>query len=33
MRLTGVVAAGGAVYFACLWLVGFRVRDFQKRAR
>jgi putative peptidoglycan lipid II flippase len=30
-RLLGVVAAGAAVYFASLWLLGFRVRDFQRR--
>jgi putative peptidoglycan lipid II flippase len=31
-RLAGLVAAGAATYFAALWLLGFRLRDFQKRA-
>ena len=31
-RLAGVVAAGAATYFAALWAMGFRLRDFQKRA-
>jgi putative peptidoglycan lipid II flippase len=31
-RLAIVVAAGAATYFAALWLLGFRVRDFIKRA-
>ena len=26
-RLAGVIAAGGATYFAALWLLGFRVSD------
>ena len=30
-RLAGVVAAGGAAYFATLWLLGFRVKDFERR--
>jgi putative peptidoglycan lipid II flippase len=30
-RLAMVVAAGSAVYFASLWLLGFRLRDFNKR--
>lgn len=33
MRLTWVVAGGAGVYFAVLWLAGFRLRDFQKRAQ
>lgn len=32
LRLTWVVAAGGASYFAALWLFGFRLRDFSRRA-
>jgi putative peptidoglycan lipid II flippase len=31
-RLTGVVAAGAVSYFAALGLLGFRVRDFVRRA-
>jgi putative peptidoglycan lipid II flippase len=31
LRLLGVVAAGATVYFASLWLLGFRLRDFQRR--
>jgi putative peptidoglycan lipid II flippase len=31
-RLTGVVALGGVTYFAALWVLGFRVRDFVQRA-
>lgn len=31
-RLTVIVVVGALVYFAALWLLGFRVRDFQKRA-
>jgi putative peptidoglycan lipid II flippase len=31
-RLTGLVVLGGAVYFAALWLFGFRLRDFHRRA-
>ncbi len=30
-RLTGVVALGGITYFAALWALGFRVRDFVQR--
>ncbi len=30
-RLTGLVVMGMTVYFAVLWLLGFRVRDFSKR--
>jgi putative peptidoglycan lipid II flippase len=30
-RLAGLVVAGAAVYFAALWLLGVRLRDFQKR--
>lgn len=32
LRLTLVVAAGAASYFAVLWVLGLRVRDFVKRA-
>ena len=28
--LVGVVSLGGAVYFATLWLLGFRLRDFKR---
>ena len=31
LRLTGVVLLGAAVYFAALWLLGFRPRDFVQR--
>jgi putative peptidoglycan lipid II flippase len=30
-RLTGVVAMGATSYFAMLWLLGFRVKDFARR--
>jgi putative peptidoglycan lipid II flippase len=30
--LSGVTVIGAAVYFATLWLVGFRLRDFSQRA-
>jgi peptidoglycan biosynthesis protein MviN/MurJ (putative lipid II flippase) len=30
-RLAGVVAAGMAVYFAALYLLGFRFADFNRR--
>lgn len=32
-RLALLVAAGGAAYFATLWLLGFRLRDFSRRAQ
>ena len=32
LRLSFVVTLGGAVYFATLWLTGFRLRDFKRRA-
>ncbi len=32
LRLTGVVLLGGATYFAALWALGFRLRDFVQRA-
>jgi putative peptidoglycan lipid II flippase len=32
LRLSWVVAAGGASYFAALWLLGFRLRDFSRQA-
>jgi putative peptidoglycan lipid II flippase len=31
-RLTGVVSAGAATYFATLFVLGIRPRDFHKRA-
>lgn len=31
-RLSLLVICGGAVYFATLWLVGFRLKDFRRRA-
>ena len=31
-RLAGVVTAGMAAYFATLWLLGFRLRDYVRRA-
>jgi len=30
--LAGLVSLGGAAYFASLWLLGFRLRDFSRRA-
>jgi putative peptidoglycan lipid II flippase len=30
-RLSGIVVAGAAGYFATLWLLGFRPRDFSRR--
>lgn len=32
VKLTWVIAAGVAVYFVSLWVMGFRMRDFAKRA-
>ncbi|HEX6827811.1 MAG TPA: murein biosynthesis integral membrane protein MurJ [Burkholderiales bacterium] len=32
LRLSWVVVGGGASYFAILWLLGFRLRDFSRRA-
>ncbi len=32
LRLSLVVSLGGAVYFAALWLCGFRLNDFKRRA-
>ncbi|MCW5626389.1 MAG: murein biosynthesis integral membrane protein MurJ [Burkholderiales bacterium] len=32
-HLAGLVALGGAIFFAVLWLLGFRPRDFQHRVR
>lgn len=32
VRLTGLVVMGAASYFAALWVLGFRLRDFQLRA-
>ena len=30
--LTGIVIAGAASYFAALWVLGFRLKDFSHRA-
>jgi hypothetical protein len=30
-RLGIVIAAGGIAYFGALWLVGFRIADFNRR--
>jgi putative peptidoglycan lipid II flippase len=30
LRLSGVVGFGAAIYFATLWVVGFRLRDFKR---
>jgi len=32
LRLTGVVALGAAAYFGTLWLLGFWLRNFVRRA-
>ncbi|MBI1395073.1 MAG: murein biosynthesis integral membrane protein MurJ [Betaproteobacteria bacterium] len=32
LRLSGLVVLGAGTYFGALWLLGFRVSDFQKRA-
>ena len=32
LRLAGIVLLGAAVYFLSLWLLGFRLRDFTRRA-
>lgn len=32
LQLTGLVAAGVGIYFGCLLLLGFRLRDFSRRA-
>jgi putative peptidoglycan lipid II flippase len=32
LRLCGVIAAGALAYFVTLWLLGFRLRDFNQRA-
>jgi len=32
MAVTGLVLLGGATYFACLWLLGIRPREFARRA-
>jgi putative peptidoglycan lipid II flippase len=31
LRLSGLVALGGGVYFLTLWILGFRLRDFHQR--
>jgi putative peptidoglycan lipid II flippase len=31
LALAAVVAGGGATYFACLWLFGFRAKDFARK--
>jgi putative peptidoglycan lipid II flippase len=30
--LTGLVALGALVYFGCLWILGFRPRDFVRES-
>ena len=30
--LVGIVCLGASVYFACLWLLGFRIGDYARRA-
>jgi putative peptidoglycan lipid II flippase len=32
-HLLGLVLLGAGVYFACLWLTGFRLRDYMRRAQ
>ena len=32
LHLSALVGLGGAVYFATLWLCGFRLRDFRRQA-
>ena len=32
LRLSGVVLGGMISYFATLWLLGFRLRDFRRKA-
>ena len=32
IRLAGVVTIGAASYFVTLWLLGFRLKDFSRRA-
>jgi putative peptidoglycan lipid II flippase len=32
LRLSALVGLGAAVYFVTLWLTGFRLRDFKRRA-
>ena len=32
MRLTLLVVLGAAIYFVTLWILGFRIRDFKRRA-
>ena len=32
IRLTAIVLLGAASYFGALWLVGFRVKDFRRKA-
>ena len=31
-RLTALVGLGAGVYFATLWILGFRLKDFKRRA-
>jgi len=33
LRLSALVAGGGAAYFGTLWLLGFRLKDFTKKGR
>jgi putative peptidoglycan lipid II flippase len=30
-RLAGIVVSGAAAYFAALWALGFRLRDFSRK--
>ncbi len=32
LRLSGLVALGGIIYFATLWALGFRLQDFKRRS-
>jgi putative peptidoglycan lipid II flippase len=32
LRLGGIVLLGALVYFSCLWLLGFRLRDFSRQS-
>jgi putative peptidoglycan lipid II flippase len=32
LRLAGLVCLGGGAYFATLWILGFRLGDFKRRA-
>jgi peptidoglycan biosynthesis protein MviN/MurJ (putative lipid II flippase) len=32
-HLLGLVLLGAGIYFACLWLMGFRLRDYMRRTQ